>query len=423
MFSKKISEISSEDISQVIKDKVRESDQVEFKEALPTKDGSPHPSGGKIPEYTRNKLIEEIIAFANTYGGWLLIGIEETKTKPPIAQSIKPVQNCIDIAHRLELAFRDCIDPQIPGLRVEGVETSGKGEGVIVVYAPKSLLAPHRLSANKECYIRRADRTEKMSMREIQDLTINIFHSSQNIQEKFIKSKEDFKTWANYHSTPYICSYAFRLTAIPFQPLRFEQVYKENDLLPRFSNTFLIKAGDTKMNVVFPFDVNQWRANYRGAHSFYDDQNSCYHTKKEIGDDGRIEFWFLMGQTDPSRRGDYKLYPGWVLSPLISSICAIENFRVSSGSPETTFGLEFHLEVFKAPILLIGYQHNLLGGDIKIEPGEHLFDLMTLEKRETFSNIIGIFERDFINLAGGSWSLIDGNFEENFEIYNKSKNI
>ena len=46
-----------------------------------------------------------------------------------------------------------------------GVPTEEDGSGVVVFRAPRSRMAPHRLTQSKDCYVRRADRCEVMTMR------------------------------------------------------------------------------------------------------------------------------------------------------------------------------------------------------------------------------------------------------------------
>ena len=53
-------------------------------------------------------------------------------------------------------------------------------------------MAPHRHTVTKECYIRRADRTEKMTMREIQDLTLQVERGLVKIERRFGEREELF---------------------------------------------------------------------------------------------------------------------------------------------------------------------------------------------------------------------------------------
>ena len=61
-----------------------------------------------------------------------------------------------------------------------------------VFHVPRSRMAPHRHTANKECYVRRADRTEKMTMREIQELTLQVERGLAAIERRFEERRELF---------------------------------------------------------------------------------------------------------------------------------------------------------------------------------------------------------------------------------------
>ena len=58
---------------------VQEDGEIEFKETLPARDGRDAwlDGGNRIGDRARNKILEEVIAFANAYGGTLLLGISE----------------------------------------------------------------------------------------------------------------------------------------------------------------------------------------------------------------------------------------------------------------------------------------------------------------------------------------------------------
>src|SRR3989304_6060312 len=105
MFHKPINKIIKEDILRIIEDKVQEDYGIEFKENLPSKKGNDPWYEGKnhIGDYARNQILEEIIAFANAYGGVVCIGISESDSKPAIANMISVIPNCADLAERLKL--------------------------------------------------------------------------------------------------------------------------------------------------------------------------------------------------------------------------------------------------------------------------------------------------------------------------------
>jgi hypothetical protein len=191
VFSKPLRNVVAADVELVCSSRLPEGPEVEYKEALPTKSGTdPWVNGGDhIGERARKKVLEEIVAFANAFGGTLVIGIAETAEKPARANNIKPIPRCVELAERLSLQCRDCIDPKIPLIEIAGVPTQNDGAGIVIIRTPRSRMAPHRHAITRECYIRRADRSEKMTMREIQDLTLNVERGLAAIESRFDERK------------------------------------------------------------------------------------------------------------------------------------------------------------------------------------------------------------------------------------------
>ena len=71
------------DFEDVVARSLEEDQTLEFKEALKVKDGGVDPwqSGGdKISAHARDALAEELVAFANAYGGVVIVGMEERMT-------------------------------------------------------------------------------------------------------------------------------------------------------------------------------------------------------------------------------------------------------------------------------------------------------------------------------------------------------
>ncbi|MDZ7717831.1 MAG: ATP-binding protein [Balneolaceae bacterium] len=138
----------------------------------------------KVGKKALSKLIKEIIALANTTGGYLVLGIEEKGKVRPRANKINPIPRIKALSEKLKLQIRDYVEPTINNIRFKEVETEDE-KGVLIIRVEKSNLAPHRSLIDKECYIRRNDRSEKMTMREIKDLTILRIRSQQEIENEF----------------------------------------------------------------------------------------------------------------------------------------------------------------------------------------------------------------------------------------------
>ena len=80
-----LEKISSADIDGIIKDGWIEDEEIEFKQEVPSRDGRQdrwYFDQSGLSDYGRNQILAEIVAFANTYGGDLVIGIIETEDKP-----------------------------------------------------------------------------------------------------------------------------------------------------------------------------------------------------------------------------------------------------------------------------------------------------------------------------------------------------
>lgn len=176
MFGKPINALTATDIDRLVNDAVRESDVVEFKEALSAKGGRDawHDGAAKIGDVARDKIVNEVIAFANSHGGTLVLGITETDDKPARAEKIVPIQRCADLAERLSRALADIVEPPLaPFPSIVPVLIEGDA-GVVVFQVAASRNAPHRHRGSLESYVRRGEQAVRMTMREIQDLTLQV---------------------------------------------------------------------------------------------------------------------------------------------------------------------------------------------------------------------------------------------------------
>lgn len=206
--------ITAADIDALVDSSAQENDRLEFKAALPAKKATPDPwtSGkGTISDYAKNELLKEVIAFANAYGGTLVIGISDDGNG--MAKERCPVPQCRELADRLRLVFRNCIEPELPHIEVFGIETGGT-DGFIIARVNQSRLAPHRNTRTRECTIRRADRCEAMTMREIQDMTLNVSRGLQRIDGELARRSDAFSREFGRLRTP-AASYGLRFTAMP----------------------------------------------------------------------------------------------------------------------------------------------------------------------------------------------------------------
>ena len=95
----------------------------------------------------RKEFLADISSFANTSGGDLIIGMDESDR---IANELVGVSlpNADSECLRLEGMARDSLQPRIPGLRVVPIGLEN-GKHALVVRIPKSWNSPHRIIFKK----------------------------------------------------------------------------------------------------------------------------------------------------------------------------------------------------------------------------------------------------------------------------------
>src|ERR1700704_465338 len=109
IFTKPFEQIDANDVAQVVKEHCPEGYEIEFKKTLPEKQGSREPwlqGKDEIGSHARDTILKELVAFANSAGGFVLVGIDETDEKPPRAKSIEPIPRVGELASRIEDQIR-----------------------------------------------------------------------------------------------------------------------------------------------------------------------------------------------------------------------------------------------------------------------------------------------------------------------------
>lgn len=138
IFSKSIDDINTTDINELVQDNSVENVRLEFKLEAPSKD----------------ELVKKLSSFANTYGGWLIVGAQASSsdgrlTALPGVSKIpgykqKVVQWCFDnISPPIEIAISDPIPTP-----------DDSNKFCYIMYTPESYLAPHFINSRKGIYIR-----------------------------------------------------------------------------------------------------------------------------------------------------------------------------------------------------------------------------------------------------------------------------
>ena len=84
----------------------------------------------------KRALLKDVSGFANTFGGHLIIGIEEKNGLPLSIPGIANI-NPDDVVLRIEQLFRSGLEPRIQGLRVRAISLAN-GTHAFVLRIPRS---------------------------------------------------------------------------------------------------------------------------------------------------------------------------------------------------------------------------------------------------------------------------------------------
>ena len=402
LFKKRLSELTREDIERVVTEAVQEGAEVEFKSALPAKSGSSDPwldGCERIGDRARNEIVEEVVAFANAYGGTLVIGISETADKPSRAASISPIPQCAELAERLRLQLRDCIEPQIPIVEVAGISTEPDGSGVVVIRLPSSRMAPHRHTVRRECYIRRADRSEKMTMREIQDLTLQVERGLAAIKATFDARRERFAERFKAFTGDSEQAFCMRATLVPLVPISVKRVHNNESVRPPLHKFLGILEGN-QIEIFLPvYGGGSWRPILRGTKST--ESSNDFVVERELYCDGLIEYLVLVKKDDAS---PLRLYPGWFMGMVGNALFAAERFRRVAEVPEVEIGLEVEVTNCGESLAVGKYGGASFGDWLGPFPeGRTIFPRYSIGPCDEFQALCSLVETDFWHAAGHDW--------------------
>lgn len=412
LLSMPVDQIRISDIESLIASRIPEGEQVEFKEELPAKNGSdPWMSGGdKIGDRAKNELLKEVVAFANGYGGALLLGIGESSTKPAVADKISPIPRCADLVERLKLVFRDRVEPQLPRIEIFAVLTADDS-GVIIFRVGKSRLAPHRVTGTLVCPVRRADRCEEMTMREIQDMTLNVTRGLERLERQLSERAERFRQDFERLSSPED-AFGIRLTAAPVgDEIRFDRVFHQGAIINKFDIgwcTVSIQAGNGERNLeFFPHWLPiSWRPILRGARAETSPtQDPSYIGYRELHCDGLVE-WGLVSVSSLFRES--LLSPDWFVIMFANVAVWADHVRRQALAPTMEYALEVEI-CHLGGTVLVGYNNvysqamfSGIGGLRDNYPplSSIVFPRYPLNNPDDISRLLALFYRDFWNSLG-----------------------
>jgi len=196
LFKKQIDDLDEEDIMDLISNGVEENIHLDYKQELPLRQDDK----GKI------ELAKDVSAFANSNGGFIIYGVEETGHKPTGIIGIDPEGT----RERIENICLRHIHPHI-NVRIKSVDLKGIKKQVFVVWIPISSFAPHMV--NFRFYKRQNFSSVPMEEYEVRELYRRNFEYKSQVDLFLLKKNyglnnpnNDDNLWVSFITCPYFLS-------------------------------------------------------------------------------------------------------------------------------------------------------------------------------------------------------------------------
>lgn len=420
MFATRLSEVVASEVFAVIQDEAAETLDFELKRTLPAKKGvDPWMTNGKLGDDAKDELAAEIIAFANTIGGTLIVGIDEDTATKRAKLPLFPIPRCKEAAARLHQAISDRIEPKLPVFECEGIVTEADGtSGVIIMRTLESYLAPHRHSQNNHCYVRRSDRAEPMSMLEIQEKTRQKARLAADAEKSFKDSSDRFHLWIPQEhqrthpywgvqgtypdgTTKWLGIWALRVTAQPLSPFQLANLPKQPWLKQIDTRAF---SGTGQIRQLGWHDLRitrVWAPRLRAIEREFEGSNTL--GLDRISSEGIIERFVWQKQPEERRPRQSFLEITELHWNVACVVHAAALIRSVNSRPTQLFSLEIEL-MSSDPMMICGYPSSPTA---IIPAGSTTFPRYEIGDSQTFDELMMTVDRDVWNLGGHhpSWEL------------------
>lgn len=405
---KALADITWADLEALVAGTVAEGPNLEFKRTLADPNGGDDPwikGQDRIGRPARDELAREIVAFANAYGGLLLLGVDEEKGSGA-AQALVPLPRCADLAERLQRAIGDIVDPPMPGFDCRAIPSpSGDGTGVIALRVSGSSAAPHGYGEPPQTYVRRGTSATPMTMRDLQA----VFWDARTRRERVDAIRSEHRAKLRTMFKEYEQGLLLDRDG--------QRVLNTKGLLVRAS---AIPQQDFE---IVPFPFNDWRTTLRpsnnllgpNVHSAF---NEGYFGQKwtrtahgawaaergpaswSFRDDGTVSvLGFKAGYTGQSGQNLNFHHPGWYVAFCAQVMAIADRMRRQAGRPDIP--IELDLE-FLHDGSAIGGDRNALtwGDDIGVMLSNVTIGPVLLTSRSEFANTFLRLEEEIWHAFG-----------------------
>jgi len=402
MWAKRISEIVAADIRTIVSERRQEGIELEFKRET---------SGPTSGQKAARSLAAEVVAFLNTHGGTLLLGIEEDGDHR--AKAFYPVDNCRTVAKSLGASVVDLIDPRPAGFEFEGIPLDEAGSGVIVMRVPPSLLRPHWLRDGPGgiCYVRRNTSSVPCTMREIQDLVrqTDTYQSKMaDLIGRSLGDREDGLHPRFQFDGTINGAFTLKLFAIPEAPMQIEPPPYEAPA-QEFWAVPIFRGGLPVSSEFVAVRPGRWRAVLRGREAVVaDDHDEALILRdRQDGSVGLGVAWarqFLVPKGAEPNAPRYSIIPEpWLIGAFASVLGRLGCLRQRSDFPDAPYQIIADVSAPGGWVLGVSteqqmnriYRRWTFREDLRI-----VLPKYSVSDYESFEGAINRFSSDIRSLAG-----------------------
>jgi hypothetical protein len=419
MFSKKISELTPEYIQGIVERRTPEDQEIEFKKTLSGKNGKEDrwiTHGDYIGDDAKRDIAKELNAFANTKGGTLVLGIDEDDEK--CASKFNFLTNCQKLADQLAASASACSDPKLLNIESVGVVMEGD-RGVVVLRVPQSARAPHCDSQSRQCYYRNGDKSEPMSMQQIQDMSVERWQSIKKIEERLHSRPFDYDSEFNttldmpgqdgkiHKQNFHFWVAAVRATAVPIERVLERDIGLRQNLRLSDAPIVLDMGNDRYETWHEPINLG-WRPILRGirARENWGEWARC--EDRTILADGLVEVTARSSEHYEPMAGSYQRHlPVYLLLfPIAQQLIMIEVFRNLIGRPNLEYALAVEWRIPQSIEVSLPNNKHRAEGHMKVDSEFNSLPDLQMPSRDNLGKFWHELQTDFFQSFGRTYGNI-----------------